>query len=1001
MYIKKDAKLGYRFHKNGNEVPKDIGLLAFGGRIKKMDKGGKIDPPTENLNDVTRDPEINKPIDLSHLKFSEAFSTAKKAGVGAFMWNGTLQGTQTADEAVEINKMNPKNPALPQWVYQNEAGYQGTPIKKPIKQQIEEEEQIQTQTKPKVEKDIETSPIKNTLQGSASATKSKEESQEHIIPKKTRESSTFEDIMTSLYTAPSRTFNAMYEAAHTNKLLTPEGYKAQKGGYFQDIYSALNPSKEWYNEKATTESRLGQMITTPLEYVGGAVANKVLSKTTPVVAKLLANIKLKIPNITSKALENLANSKMIQGIAERANKVGEFTDDVAEATRIVFGGESRLQSQANKAFGSERLKATSEQKSLETWEKLMQQRMENAPSVNAASTDLQNQMRQLQASKSNYITNKRQKFLQTQDEQASAEAEKLIGNRQNRPIDNDAVTRAKVEIESEKRLAEREASNLKVLDDVKREIEAENLAKNRTLAESKAQIDNAVKQEAERRGLQEEYQKWLLKEEASNMFNKFQLKDQAESWFKAKKLKAFGGRLGLNVFPMGGQIPGVNLPQQNQEALSSDSQQVTNAGTHESGNDVPVMNEKGQPQAMVENGEVIKGDQVYSERTGHAQIMQPLEQAKGVLEKGLQDIIVKILGRPGKNRFEKAAIQREIQPLMGVIGLLDQAGQAAFAQQEAAKQQQIPQQQVPTDPNQLQGGMPQGKYGLKLYPWGGELTDEEIIAKRKKDLVTPLNPKNGMEKADAFNPFPQPRGINPQQKSQSKTDWNKVATQGADFLNTYGSDIFNTYLATNRPNVPTPIMAQPASLYADYNINPQLGEIDAQQSAANQAIDTNTANSNVAMARKLGMVSPLLGEKNKLYGQKYNTEEERRIQDRMNTQQVNAGNINQANAYNQNVYEDRLNTQSDLSSIAANVTNKGLMAQKEKRQEAADMEKAIINAIGESNDTGVIANLISMPSYQKILTGNPYARKTIRNILEKNGRSQDLLEFDRMFPNVD
>lgn len=143
----------------------------------------------------------------------------------------------------------------------------------------------------------------------------------------------------------------------------------------------------------------------------------------------------------------------------------------------------------------------------------------------------------------------------------------------------------------------------------------------------------------------------------------------------------------LDTFPTSGteQVElyenGGKLPPGNAERLAGNAKKVVNAGTHESGNDVPVLGADGSVQAKVEDQEVIlDGEKVLSERSGHAQVAEEISSAKGAIEGVLNDKNLKTLG----NR-EKNAAKRTLDPLQKAVAELDKANDSNFKTQEEAK----------------------------------------------------------------------------------------------------------------------------------------------------------------------------------------------------------------------------------------------------------------------------------------------------------------------------
>ena len=100
---------------------------------------------------------------------------------------------------------------------------------------------------------------------------------------------------------------------------------------------------------------------------------------------------------------------------------------------------------------------------------------------------------------------------------------------------------------------------------------------------------------------------------------------------------------------------------------------------------------------------------------------------------------------------------------------------------------------------------------------------------------------------------------------------------------------------------PKPAEFSPAKLKTNYNINPQLAELNRVGNRASADIDANTASSSAALARKQRINTDIGMQKNLLYGQKENIESEMINKDALNRQQVSSQNIAQNNAYNSRV----------------------------------------------------------------------------------------------------
>ena len=117
---------------------------------------------------------------------------------------------------------------------------------------------------------------------------------------------------------------------------------------------------------------------------------------------------------------------------------------------------------------------------------------------------------------------------------------------------------------------------------------------------------------------------------------------------------------------------------------------------------------------------------------------------------------------------------------------------------------------------------------------------------------------------------------------------------------------------------PAPIPQRAAKLKTRININPQLDRMRESLAAYERAIDTNTASSQVALARKQKARLANVLSTNELYGNKENTETSLINQDRLNQQEVANRNINTYNAWVQGKtdFENSIRQQKAENNIA-------------------------------------------------------------------------------------
>lgn len=130
-----------------------------------------------------------------------------------------------------------------------------------------------------------------------------------------------------------------------------------------------------------------------------------------------------------------------------------------------------------------------------------------------------------------------------------------------------------------------------------------------------------------------------------------------------------------------------------------------------------------------------------------------------------------------------------------------------------------------------------------------------------------------------------------------KLDTNDIIGLGSNLVGTIASGIstrkqLNKMEAPKRPN---PIMAQ--RMKTNFNINPQLGEIEENTNRMINDIGANTSSSRTRLQRVQRARNAAQYSKNNLRGQKENIETQLINQDKMNRQQVSAANTAQFNAW--------------------------------------------------------------------------------------------------------
>lgn len=124
-----------------------------------------------------------------------------------------------------------------------------------------------------------------------------------------------------------------------------------------------------------------------------------------------------------------------------------------------------------------------------------------------------------------------------------------------------------------------------------------------------------------------------------------------------------------------------------------------------------------------------------------------------------------------------------------------------------------------------------------------------------------------------------------------KLDTNDIIGLGANLAGTIASGI-NTRKALNKmeaPPQPNPVIA--SNLKTDFNISPQLGEIEENARRMTTDINANTSSSRTRLQRLQRTRNQAQNSKNSLRGQKENIETQLINQDRLNKQGVRATNV--------------------------------------------------------------------------------------------------------------
>lgn len=156
-------------------------------------------------------------------------------------------------------------------------------------------------------------------------------------------------------------------------------------------------------------------------------------------------------------------------------------------------------------------------------------------------------------------------------------------------------------------------------------------------------------------------------------------------------------------------------------------------------------------------------------------------------------------------------------------------------------------------------------------------------------------------------------------KSRKRNLINDIIGTGANVIGS-GLSYANTRRALKNMQAPIePTYEQPQKLVTDYNINPQLSDIEEQTKQMMDVIGANTATGRARIQRVQRAINAGLSSKNQLRGQKENIETQLKNADIMNRQSVNARNIAARNAWQNNVINFQNNIREQLASNRNNL----------------------------------------------------------------------------------
>lgn len=234
------------------------------------------------------------------------------------------------------------------------------------------------------------------------------------------------------------------------------------------------------------------------------------------------------------------------------------------------------------------------------------------------------------------------------------------------------------------------------------------------------------------------------------------------------------------------------------------------------------------------------------------------------------------------------------------------------------------------------------------------LEDNNATAKVPDLEVPEIEDSNISIKDNKFIPLKDNLNIKPMSIETSKpyTTEDYIGA-GANILGNIGSYFTNKRMLNRLQSPSQPVVEQAAKLKTRININPQLDRMRESISAAERDIDSNTASSRTALARKQRLRNAGLQTASELYGNKENAETQLINQDRLNQQQVASRNVAAYNAYRTNKTNFENTVREKQSENAVNLISgsvgalQDMLSRKERRE--ADRQNRLAIAAAHPN----------------------------------------------------
>ena len=202
----------------------------------------------------------------------------------------------------------------------------------------------------------------------------------------------------------------------------------------------------------------------------------------------------------------------------------------------------------------------------------------------------------------------------------------------------------------------------------------------------------------------------------------------------------------------------------------------------------------------------------------------------------------------------------------------------------------------------------------------------------------------------------------------------------------YLDNVANLALTKKTPQIPIPTMLRAARLKTDFNINPQLSNINTELKGLYDNLDNNTNNSTITRSNKLAALANSIKASNELYGQKENIETDLKNKQSLNNQEVENVNIQKIDDYNFKKMLRKNDIQTRLSQNVMDSVNDTQFNKAQENLKDLDYKKLDLVNIMYQGNSAALRN--TLPMQIEIAKDNPKYFKVLKRKVESSNNKE-------------